>query len=109
MSEPGPSADKADARARGLKFEIQIGEGRGSLLLRPRTFFDWLRVERLEFEIPRVCFPLDITQGMAQFQRQRCRVAWAVFSVDDRALAALLREQVALLGAGGFEDVRLRL
>ena len=40
------------AQPGALKFEIEVGEGRGALHLRPGTFSGWLSVERLELEIP---------------------------------------------------------
>src|SRR5258708_248033 len=84
-------------------FEIEVDGGRGWVQLRPQTFFGWLRVERLELEIPNVRFPLDITRGMGQFQEDRCRVLCARFVVDAEARAALIRARTGLLAAAGFE------
>src|SRR5438270_482079 len=74
--------DVAKPRSEQPHFEIQVGDGRGLLLLRPRTFFGWLRIDELQLAIPEVHFPLDITGGMAQFQRQRCPVLAATISVE---------------------------
>jgi hypothetical protein len=90
-------------------FALRVEDGRGALVLADETFFGWLRVDRLELEIPNVSFPLDVAGGAARFQRRRCRVAGARLSVDDRALEALIRARAAGLGAAGFDDVRLRL
>ncbi|MGZ3428237.1 MAG: hypothetical protein ACXVCV_16405, partial [Polyangia bacterium] len=90
-------------------FEIQVGDGRGLLLLRPRTFFGWLRIDNLQLAIPEVHFPLDITGGMAQFQRQRCPVLEATISVERGGLVELLQRRAPLLAAAGFAEVGVEL
>src|SRR5262249_17813832 len=102
---PSPSKSKNELP----HFEIQVGDGRGLLLLRPRTFFGWLRVESLQLSIPEVQFPLDITGGMAQFQRQRCPVLEANVSVERGGLAELVQRRASLLQAAGFEQVGVEL
>jgi tetratricopeptide (TPR) repeat protein len=99
------SAAPADQPA----FEISIEDGRGLLLLRPRTFFGWLAVEKLELEIPEVSFPLDITRGIKQFQGQRCKLVGATFALDAAGASAFVRGRAPLLAAAGFEQVRVRL
>jgi lipopolysaccharide biosynthesis regulator YciM len=91
-----------------LEFEIQVEDGSGLLLLRPKRLFGWLAVERLELQIPNVTFPLDITGGMAQFRAQRCRVLACALRVDGEGLTALLQARAAPLGAAGFSDLRAR-
>src|SRR5262245_51049804 len=91
-----------------LKFEIQVEDGRGALHLRPRTFFGWLRVQRLELELPQVSFPLDISRGIAQFQQHACRLVEVDFAIDDHDLAEMVVRRHALLAASGFEDLRVR-
>ena len=103
----GPPVDKP--KSEQPHFEIQIGDGRGLLLLRPRTFAGWLRVESLQLAIPEVTFPLDITGGMAQFQRQRCPMLEATFQVDRAHLADLVQRRAHLLAAAGFEEVGIVL
>ena len=90
-------------------FEIQVGDGRGMLLLRPRTFFGWLRVESLQLAIPEVHFPLDITGGMAQFQRQRCPVLEATIAIERAGFAELVQRRASLLAAAGFAGVGVEL
>src|SRR5262245_28948799 len=90
-------------------FEIQIGDGRGLLLLRPRTFFGWLRIDSLQLAIPEVTFPLDITGGMAQFQRQRCPLLDATFRVERATVSSLVERRGRLLAAAGFEEVGIAL
>jgi tetratricopeptide (TPR) repeat protein len=87
-------------------FEISIEDGRGLLLLKPRTYFGWLTVDKLELVIPEVSFPLDITRGIKQFQGQRCRVAAARLSIDAAGAAAFIRDRTSLLSAAGFDQVR---
>jgi tetratricopeptide repeat protein len=102
-----PDVDKS--KVEQPHFEIQVGDGRGLLLLRPRTFFGWLRVESLQLAIPEVHFPLDITGGMAQFQRQRCPVLEATISVERGGLVELLQRRGPLLAGAGFEEVGVEL
>src|SRR5678816_4295856 len=92
-----------------LEFEIQVEDGAGLLLLRPRTLFGWLRVERLELQIPNVKFPLDITGGMAQFRAQRCRVMACSLKLDGDGVAKLLEARAAPLASAGFTEVRARV
>ncbi|HWE30642.1 MAG TPA: hypothetical protein VHB97_21695, partial [Polyangia bacterium] len=101
--------DLAKLKSEQPHFEIQVGDGRGLLLLRPRTFFGWLRVESLQLAIPEVHFPLDITGGMAQFQRQRCPVLEATISVERAGFTELLQRRASLLTAAGFEAVGVEL
>ena len=102
-----PAVDKS--KSEQPHFEIQVGDGRGLLLLRPRTFFGWLRIDSLQLAIPEVHFPLDITGGMAQFQRQRCPVLEAAVSVERGGLVELLQRRGPLLQAAGFEEVGVEL
>jgi hypothetical protein len=46
VREASPASDKP--KSEQPHFEIQVGDGRGLLLLRPRTFGGWLRVESLQ-------------------------------------------------------------
>src|SRR5689334_2483808 len=89
VSYRADASDKPDKPV----FEIQVGDGRGLLLLRPRTFFGWLAVEHFELQIPGASFPLDITGGMAQFQRHACVLNAATLAVDDRAMQAFLKRR----------------
>src|SRR6478752_2421458 len=98
-----PILDKS--KSQQPHFEIQVGDGRGLLLLRPRTFFGWLRVENLQLAIPEITYPLDITGGMAQFQRQRCPVLEATLSIERSGLQALVQKRASLLQAAGFAEV----
>jgi Tfp pilus assembly protein PilF len=98
----------ADADRR-LDFSIEVDGGRGCLALRPHRFFGWLIVDELQLEIPNVCFPLDITRGIKQFQQQRCRVMSAAFALDEQAIEGLAHQQAGPLAAAGFEEVALRL
>ncbi len=91
-----------------LEFEIQVEDGSGLLLLRPRTLFGWLKVERLELQIPNVTFPLDITGGMAQFRAQRCNLLACTLAVDAAGAAELLYARAAPLAAAGFTELRAR-
>ena len=102
---PAAEADKSEQP----RFEVQVGDGRGLLLLRPRTFFGWLRIDNLQLAIPEVHFPLDITGGMAQFQRQRCPVIEATFAVERAGFAELVQRRASLLTAAGFADVGVEL
>src|SRR5207244_5203102 len=52
-----------------------------------------------------VTFPLDITGGMAQFQRQRCPLDAATMRIDAGGLGELIRRRAQLLAAAGFEEV----
>jgi tetratricopeptide (TPR) repeat protein len=88
-------------------FEISVEDSRGSLMLRPCLLHGWLHVERLEMAIPNVSFPLDITGGMAQFQRQRCPVVGTTFSVEAAGLAELVSRRVRPLSAAGFDEISL--
>jgi hypothetical protein len=92
-----------------LEFEIQVEDGAGLLLLRPRALFGWLHVERLELQIPNVKFPLDITGGMAQFRSQRCRVMACSLKLDGEGLRKLLEARAAPLQAAGFSELRARV
>ena len=107
LDPPPPVVDKH--KAEQPHFEIQVGDGRGLLLLRPRTFFGWLRIDSLQLSIPEVRFPLDITGGMAQFQRQRCPVLEATVRVERGGLAELVQRRGRLLAAAGFEEVGVEL
>jgi tetratricopeptide (TPR) repeat protein len=91
------------------EFEIQVGDGRGLLLLRPRSFFGWLRVEQLELQIPQVSFPLDITRGMAQFRQHRCPVERATLAIAPAGLPIAVEERMGRLAGAGFERTRLEL
>jgi Tfp pilus assembly protein PilF len=104
VSLPPPPSPPASA-AEKPHFEIQVEDGRGLLHLRPRTFYGWLRVEGLQLAIPEVHFPLDITGGMAQFQRQRCALLEATLKVERAGLTELLGRRGRLLTAAGFEEV----
>src|SRR5262245_59639590 len=86
-------------------FEIEVEDGRGTLHLKPRTFFGWLAVDTLRLTIPAIAFPLDITGGMAQFQRQRCPLDAALMRVDPAGIDEMIRRRGKLLAAAGFEDV----
>jgi len=99
----------SDVGAQQLDFELQVGDGRGALLLRPTVFHGWLQVDRLALAIPDVAFPLDITKGIAQFKEQRCRVTSASLGIDEGSLEALLRDRAPILSAAGFQEVRIRL
>lgn len=90
-------------------FEISVEDGRGLLLLRPRTFFGWLHVPQLDLSIPNVTFPLDITGGLNSFQRQRLTLLRAGFLVEEEKLARLIEARAAPLRSAGFDDVRVRL
>src|SRR5262245_1498372 len=90
-----------------LEFEIQVEDGAGILLLRPRTLFGWLKVERLELVIPNIKFPLDISGGMAQFRAQRCRVQACGLRIE--GLHTLVEARAAPLAAAGFTEVRARV
>lgn len=105
-SSPNPD-DREDANL--PYFEIQVEDGRGLLLLRPRTFFGWLRVEHLELLIPDVSFPLDITAGMAQFQHRRCHLLGARLAIDERGLFALISRRTAALAEAGIDELQVRL
>jgi tetratricopeptide (TPR) repeat protein len=106
-TDRGGAASKGRRRPE-LRFEIQVGDGFGSLLLRPGRFYDWLEVEHLELAIPNVSFPLDITRGIKQFQRERLKVVNARLAVYDDGVQALLQTRDGLLHGAGFEDVRVR-
>src|SRR6185312_7443585 len=56
-----------------------------------------------------VTFPLDITGGMAQFQRQRCTLLEATFSVERAGFAELVQRRASLLTAAGFAAVGVEL
>lgn len=107
VREASPASDKP--KSEQPHFEIQVGDGRGLLLMRPRTFGGWLRVESLQLQIPEMIFPLDITGGMAQFQRQRCSLLDATFRLERASLGDLLARRRHLLEAAGFEDVAIVL
>src|SRR5688572_2302946 len=92
-----------------LAFDVRVQEGRGALVLRERTFFGWLRVERLELEIPNVRLPVDVSGGADRFQKRRCKVMGATLALDERAVEALLWGRAGDLGAAGFDDVKVRL
>ena len=106
VPEP-PDLDKR--KSEQPHFEIQVGDGRGLLLLRPRTFFGWLRVDSLQLAIAEVQFPLDITGGMAQFQRQRCPVLEATITIERAGFAELVQRRASLLAAAGFAGVGIEL
>lgn len=103
------SPDAEKSKSEQPRFEVQVGDGRGTLLLKPRTFFGWLRIDSLQLAIPEVTFPLDITGGMAQFQRQRCPVLEATFTVERAGFAELVQRRASLLTAAGFGEVGVEL
>src|SRR5262245_46143469 len=92
-----------------IAFDLSVKDGRGLLLLVDRTLHGWLKVARLELEIPELAFPLDVAGGPVRFQRRRCRLRAAELVLDDGALAELLRARGAALGAAGFDEVRARV
>jgi tetratricopeptide (TPR) repeat protein len=100
-AQRSPTENKPD-------FEIQVEDGRGLLLLRPRLFFGWLRADQLELAIPNVRFPLDITGGMSQFQKQTCRIVRARLRVEASAMRAFVGARAERLAQAGFENVRAR-
>jgi len=91
------------------RFEISVDGSRGQLMLRPGRFFGWLRVDRFELAIPNVTFPLDITGGMAQFQRQRCPLLAATLTIDPEGLAQLAAQRAGPLAMAGFENLSIEL
>src|SRR4051812_7971439 len=93
-----------------LGFALHVQGGRGMLVLRDfstslgaSSSRGWLRVDRLELEIPNVSFPLDVAGGAVRFQKKRCRVASGTFSVDDAALEALVVARAPRLLEAGFD------
>ncbi len=87
------------------EFEIEVDDGRGLLLLRPRLFFGWLPLDKLELLIPKVQFPLDIRGGLAQFQSQRCVAHRAEIVLDRRVLEQLIALRAPILHAAGFSEI----
>src|SRR5262245_41891026 len=109
-SDPTPgSGASTTGRADALGFVLQVAGERATLVLRERSFFGWLRVERLELEIPGLSFPMDLSGGAGRFQRRRCRLTPATIAIDDAGLATLLRARAAALATAGFDDVHGRL
>jgi hypothetical protein len=104
LQQPPPAPAQATEKPH---FEIQVEDGRGLLHLRPRTFYGWLRVDSLQLAIPEVQFPLDITGGMAQFQRQRCALLEATLKIERGGATELLARRGRLLTAAGFEDIEV--
>jgi tetratricopeptide (TPR) repeat protein len=107
MSDVRPIPSRSSGEGR-LEFEIAV-DGGAALLLRPSTFFGWLRVDHLELEIPNVSFPLDITRGIRQFKTRRCRLAGARLVVEQPSRAALVAARSGALARAGFDEVQLRL
>src|SRR5262245_25911470 len=91
------------------EFEIDVGNGRAILLLRPSTFFGWLQADSLALAVPEIQFPLDIRSGMGQFQRQRCQLTSAALSIDENGLTAFTAARAPLLLRVGFDNVEVRL
>ena len=108
-SDTSPGSGPPSGRGDALGFALQVAGERAALVLRDRDFFGWLRVERLELEIPGLSFPMDLSGGAGRFQRRRCRVTRAVLALDDAGLGALLQARAASLATAGFEDVRGRI
>src|SRR5262245_48249281 len=92
-----------------IAFDLSVKDGRGLLSLANRTVHGWLKVARLELEIPELAFPVDLAGGARKWKRRRCRLLAVELVVDDAALAEMVRARGPALGTVGFDEVRARV
>ena len=57
-----------------LGFTFRLAGGAGKLSLADETFFGWLKIERLELDVPNLPRPIDLAAGPEIFQRHRTHV-----------------------------------
>ena len=100
-----PDASGAVAR---LTFSVTQTQGRELLLLADTLLFGWVRVERLELELPARAADLAPATP-ARDRLRRASVIAAALAIDDAGLEALLALCAPQLGAIGCEELRVRL
>lgn len=97
-----------DTEAPRLGFTFRLSGGAGKLSLEDQLFFGWLRVDRLELDVPGLRLPVDLTAGPEIFQRQRTRVRVASLRVDQRDLDRFVARKAAALAELGVDELHVR-
>lgn len=91
-----------------LGFTFRFAGGAGKLALEELSFFGWLRVERLELDVPGLSLPVDLSAGPEIFQRHRTRVRLASLRVDNLDLDRFLASRVGTLAELGVDQLEVR-
>lgn len=110
--ESGAAGD-ADGHGR-LGFSVEQVDGATCLVLADRSLFGWLRVERLELEVPGVGLePGAALPAPETFQRRRARVRTASLGIDaagvQRFVAERRQRPGQIAGASDVDDLEVRL
>jgi tetratricopeptide (TPR) repeat protein len=88
---------------------LAVADGRAVVSVGAQSLFGWMRLERLELEVPAVGDTARTGDRPERFQRRRCRVLSASLSVDDAGLESLSWRLAATLSDAGFDEVRMRI
>ncbi len=91
-----------------LGFTFRFAGGAGKLALEDLSFFGWLRVERLELDVPGLSLPVNLSAGPEIFQRHRTRVRLASLRVDNLDLDRFLATRVGTLAELGVNQLEVR-
>lgn len=102
----GPPEGGAHASPPRLGFSFRLAGGSGRLTLGERTFFGWLRLDRLELEVPELRLPIDLAVGPETFQRHRTRARQADLRMEQADLDRFVAEHAPALGRHGVEELR---
>ncbi len=91
-----------------LGFTFRFAGGAGKLALEELSFFGWLRVERLELDVPGLSLPVDLSAGPEIFQRHRTRVRLASLRIDNLDLDRFVATRAARLADLGVDQLEVR-
>ena len=91
-----------------LGFTFRFAGGAGKLALEELSFFGWLRVERLELDVPGLSLPVDLSAGPEIFQRHRTRVRLASMRIDTLDLNRFITTRVGTLAELGVDQLEVR-
>ncbi|HTE52432.1 MAG TPA: tetratricopeptide repeat protein [Kofleriaceae bacterium] len=100
-------SSRAGSLAPRLGFSFRLAGGSGRLTLDERTFFGWLRLERLELEVPDLRLPVDLAVGPEAFQRHRTRARHADLRMEQADLDRFVARHAHALGDLGVEELRV--
>jgi len=90
-----------------FRFSLLFEEGKGLLRLKKGLFFDIVHFLDLELEIPRIAFPVDVSEGPQTFRHTECLVNSLELNIYEHNLNQLIKSNFDYSGLD-LEDIKVQ-
>lgn len=89
-----------------FRFSLLFEEGRALLNLHKGTFFDIAHILDLELEVPKITFPVDVSEGAQTFRKTECLINHLELNIYEDKLNEFIAHNI-VYSRLGLEELRV--